>query len=130
MEPSEPILDLHCFSYCDRITLVPALSDLLTQCGGWILNRKTQSTSCTEFCFEIQLRFILDLYAALVAADLQLTRDAHALLTDLCTCHRYTTQSGSVSLLSSARIVSMRLRVSFQEEVTVQSLLMTATCLA
>ena len=64
---------------------LPDLTGVFWNCGGWILERKNLSPSNMEFRVEIQLRASLDLYAALVATGVELTRSGHEALTALCT---------------------------------------------
>ena len=79
-------LELQGYSYQERQGILPTLTSAFTQCGGWVLERKTLSPTTMEFRIEIQLRAIVELYSSLVASGVELTRTAHAILTDLCTC--------------------------------------------
>jgi hypothetical protein len=119
------VLDLQAYSYEDRQGLLPALTAAFTHSGGWVLERKTISTTSVEFRVEIQLRGIVELYAALVAAGVELTRSAHATLTDLCTCRQHIARSARPT-----KVISIRLELSFLEDVTLHSLLMTGSGLA
>lgn len=112
-------LDIHGYSYSDRSNIMLSLTDSLTDSGAWITDRNTVSASITELCFEIQLGCVLDLYTALIANGLELTRAGHLAMTDLWTCHNnLETHSGD--------IITVRLEISFLEEVTLQSLLAAA----
>jgi hypothetical protein len=111
-------LDIQGFSYEERHGLLPTLTSAFADCGGWVLDRKTLSPTTMEFRIEIQLRAIVDLYASIVASGLELTRSAHLALTDLCTCRKHlhtTTDLG--------QIISIRLEISFLEDLTLHSLL-------
>jgi hypothetical protein len=110
--------DLHAFSYQDRQGLLPALTSAFTLCGGWVLERKTTSASSTEFRLEIQLQGIADLYASLMASGVELTRSAHDTLTALCTSHRHID-----AVASATQVLSIRLELSFLEDVTLHTLL-------
>ncbi|ADW67846.1 hypothetical protein [Granulicella tundricola] len=118
-------LDLQAYSYEDRQGLIPALTQAFTHSGGWVLERTTTSTSTIEFRLEIQLRGIADLYAALVEAGIELTRTAHATLTDLCTCRQHVMRTAQPN-----RVISLRLELSFLDDVTLHSLMMTGSSLA
>lgn len=118
-------LDLQAYSYEDRQGLVPAVIHAFTHSGGWVLERNTTSTTTIEFRLEIQLRRIVDLYAALVEAGIELTRVAHATLTDLCTCLQNIACSPQPN-----RVLSLRLELSFLEDVTLHSLFATSCSLA
>ena len=117
--------ELQGYSYAERATLLPALTTAFTHCGGWILERKTTSSTTMEFRLELQLRAVVELYAALVAAGVELTCIAHDTLAGLCTCRRH--GSNAVNL---RQVLTLRLEISFLEDVTLHSLLMTGSGLA
>jgi hypothetical protein len=118
MTPMQP-LDIQGFSYEERHGLLPTLTTAFADCGGWILDRKTLSPSMIEFKLEIQLRAAVDLYASIVASGLELTRAGHLALTELCSCrrHQVATNLGTV--------VTIRIEISFLDDLTLHSLLMT-----
>lgn len=109
------------FSYEERHGLLPSLASAFADCGGWILDRKTLSPSTMEFQVEIQLRAAFDLYSSIISTGLQLTRDAHLGLTQLCTCRR-----NFASASDLGQVVSIRVEVSFLEDLTLQSLFLAA----
>ena len=117
--------DLHGYSYADRATLLPALTNAFTHCGGWVLERKSTSPNTMEFRLELQLRAIVELYAALVAAGVELTSVAHDTLAGLCTCRRH-----GAHAVNLRQVLTLRLELSFLEDVTLHSLLMTGSGLA
>jgi hypothetical protein len=123
-------LDLRGYSYLDRQGLLPTLVTAFTQCGGWVLERKTTSATTIEFRLEIQLRSIVELYSSLVAAGVELTRNTHALLTDLCTCRHNLSRDSGIRNHHPGQILTIRLELSFLEDVTLHSLLMTGSSLA
>ena len=112
-------LDIQGFSYEERHGLLPMLTTAFADCGGWILDRKTLSPSMMEFRLEIQLRAVVDLYASIVASGLELTRAGHLALTELCACrlHQAPTYLNNV--------VTIRIEISFLDDMTLHSLLMT-----
>ena len=111
-------LDIQSFSYEERQGILPILTSAFADCGGWIIARKALSASTMEFCIEIQLRSILDLYASIVSSGLELTRSGHLGLTDLCTCRKNLSASADLG-----QVVAVRLEISFLEDVTLHSLL-------
>jgi hypothetical protein len=117
---SMPSLDLQTFSYDDRANVLPALLVALADCGGWIIDRRTLSASTVELRLEVQLRSVVDLYGSIIAAGLELTRASHLALTDLCTCRKNAVTVGDLS-----QIVTLRMEISFLEELTLYSLLAT-----
>ena len=125
MESSMQTHDLQGFSYQDRQGLLPVLTSAFTQSGGWVLERKTTSASSMEFRIEIQLQSIVELYSSIIAAGVELTRTAHDTLTALCTSRQHIARSHPAT-----QILCIRLELSFLEDVTLHSLLMTGSGLA
>ena len=97
------------------------LTTAFAECGGWVLDRKTLSPSMMEFRLEIQLRAVVDLYASIVASGLELTRAGHLALTELCACRRHQSAGDLYN------IVSIRIEISFLDDMTLHSLLMTGS---
>jgi hypothetical protein len=118
-------LNIQSFSYADRNSILPNLTTAMNDCGGWVLDRKNLSPTTIEFHLEIHPRSIVDLYAALIASGLELTRAGHLALTALCTCRK-----NSAGPTERGHVVSIRLEISFLEDMTLQSLLMTGSALA
>ena len=119
------VFELQGYSYGERSALLPGLTSAFAQCGGWVLDRKTTSPTTMEFHLELQLRAIVELYASLVAAGVELTRGAHATLTGLCTCRRHMGHAVKLN-----QVLTLQLELSFLEDVTLHSLLMTGSGLA
>ena len=111
-------VDIQSFSYEARASVLSALTTSFSDCGGWVLDRKTLSPTMIEFRIEIQLRSILDLYAALLSVGIELTRNAHITLTDLCTCRKHLRSTADLG-----QVVAIRIELSFLEDVTLHSLL-------
>ncbi len=123
--PEERMFELQGYSYSERAILMPLLSTTFLDCGGWVLERRTISSTSMEFRFEIQLAGILELYGEIVAMGLELTRGAHAVLSDLCTCRHHITRS-----VDPCQILTLRLEICFLSDVTLHSILMTGSSLA
>jgi len=117
--------DLFGYCYGDRLSLVPQLLSSLADCGGWVLERRTISSAAMEVRLEIQLVCIQELYAALVALGIELTRGSHTTLTDLCTCRKHLSAAKD-----SHQVVVLRLEVNFLADITLHSILMTGSGLA
>jgi hypothetical protein len=111
-------LPLQTFSYEDRKIILPALSDAMSRCGCWLLDRRVVSLTQIDFIFEIEQRSILDLYTGLVGAGLELTRASHLALTSLCALTKHASR-----VAGRLRIVHVQLEVSFLEELDLQSIL-------
>jgi hypothetical protein len=114
-------IDIQSFSYEERTAVLPLLTNSFADCGGWVLDRKTLSPTAIEFRLEIQLRSVLDLYAAILSAGIELTRGAHLSLTDLCTCRKH------LRTADLGQVIALRIEISFLEDVTLHSLLATLT---
>ena len=123
--PVAQTFELKGYCYGERETLLPQLSTAFTDCGGWVLERRTTSSTSIEYRFEIQLAGILELYGAMVEMGLELTRIAHAVLTDLCVCRQHMTRS-----VDPCQILTLHLEISFLTDVTLHSVLMTGSSLA
>jgi hypothetical protein len=123
--PGEQTLDLHGYFYGDRANLLPQLTLALTHCGGWVLERRTMSPTMMELRFELQLSEVVELYGALAGLGLELTRDAHTLLTDLCTCRKHSRRASY-----GMQVLTLRLEIRFMADVTLHSILMTGSGLA
>lgn len=118
-------VDIQSFSYEERQGILSSLTSAFADCGGWIIDRKTISASTVEFRIEVQLRGVLDLYAALVISGLELTRAGHLALAELCTCRKNLPVAADLG-----QIVAIRLEISFLENMTLHSLLMTGSSCA
>lgn len=113
--------DIKSFTYDDRQAVLSRLTGVFSDCGGWVLERRTVSPAITSFRVEIQLRSIVDLYASLVGGGLELTRAAHLSLAELCTCRRHLRGA------ELGQVVALQIEISFLEDVTLHSLLSTAS---
>jgi hypothetical protein len=111
-------LDIQAFTYEQRHGVLPELTAAFGNCGGWMLGRKTISPTNMEFRIEIQLRAILDLYAAIIATGVELTRAGHESLTELCTRRKHLRLTADLG-----QIVAIRLEITFLDDVTLHSLL-------
>ena len=111
-------LDLQSFSYDDRTNVLPVVIAALADCGGWVLDRRTLSASTVQLRVEVQLRSIVDLYGSIIAAGLELTRASHIALTDQCTCRK-----NAATVADLGQILTLRLEISFLEDMTLHSLL-------
>lgn len=114
------LLDIQSFSYEERQGVLPSLNSALAECGGWVLCRKMLSPTTIELRLEIQLRSIIELYASILSSGIELTRAGHVSLTELCTCRKNLAATADLG-----QVVTIRLEISFLEELTLQSLLMT-----
>ncbi len=101
-------LRLQCLTYDERATILPSIADAVDRAGGWILDRRTIAAHALELRIEVQVRALVDVYAALVSSGVELTREAHLLMTERCVCRHY--QS---SRLSMSSVLCIQLEVAF-----------------
>ncbi len=118
-------VELAAFTYHDRWGVLPDLNACLDECGGWVLEQRANSATSMEFRIELQLESILDLYGALMGTGIELTCNAHAMLTDLCTCRK-----NAEHLHTEGDTVVLRLVLHFREQLTVAMLLATGSAAA
>jgi hypothetical protein len=119
------LLDIQGYSYEPSEDLLRNLNRILINSGGWILDRRALSATNYEFTIEVELRSILDMYAGIIAAGIELTRANHLALTDLCTCRLHLLGSNELR-----QIIGLRLEVAFLKQVTLGGLLTTGCSIA
>ena len=117
-------LDIQAYTYEQRHGLLPTLTAAFSNCGGWVLERNTLSTTNMEFRLEIQLQAVLELYAAVVGTGVELTRAGHIALTEMCTRRRH------LGIAELRQVVAIRLELNFLDDVTLHSLLASGSGLA
>ncbi|MDR3746063.1 MAG: hypothetical protein P4K80_08040 [Acidobacteriaceae bacterium] len=118
-------LEIQSFTYEQRDGILPSLTTAFCNCGGWIIERKPTSPTSMEFCVEIELRSVLNLYAAIVATGVELTRSGHEALTELCTRRKYLRLAAELG-----QIVSIRMEISFLDDLALHSLMAAGASLA
>ena len=118
-------IEIQGYSYEPSEALLRKLNRILVTSGGWILDRRAISSTNYEFTLELELRAILDLYAGIIGAGLELTHANHLALTDLCTCRFF--MMGNREL---GQIISLRLEVTFLKRMTLGNLLATGCSVA
>lgn len=79
-------LHLRAFTYLQRTSILPELGVAIDNAGGWVLERRTLSADMLELAVEVGLSALSDVYAALVSAGLELTRESHRAITQQVTC--------------------------------------------
>ena len=120
-----PTVELEAFTYDNRWGVLPDLTASFNDCGGWVLERRATSATSMEFRIELRPESILELYGSLMGTGIELTCNAHATLTDLCTCRRNAAQLSTVG-----ETLVLRLVLRFREQLTVPMLLATGSAAA
>ena len=82
------MLRLTALSADDPQRLVRFLTGVLLASGGWVLTRSTQGSEMAELDFEFARAACIEIYAALIGAGLELSRDSHLQMAELCQCTR------------------------------------------
>ncbi len=116
LQPEPVELRLQCLTYDERQNVLPALTDAIDRAGGWLLERRTVAAHALELRLELQVRALVDIYAALVSSGVELTREAHLMLTERCTCRQY-----QPSRKNMANILSIRLEIAFLGDITLEA---------
>ena len=104
-------LQVQGYSYQDRQGLVPVLAATLAQCGGCLSDRKMLSPTTLGIEVKIELIAVLDLYAGIIGAGLELTRAAHLTLTGLCLRRQH------AHLENAGQLITLRLEISFLQQI-------------
>jgi hypothetical protein len=87
-EQSQPV-ELRCFTYDDRRVVFAEMVRALDRCGCWREVMQATSPTQVEICFTVMLSAADELYGGLIAAGVEMTREAHQSLTWLCTLRRH-----------------------------------------
>ncbi len=66
--------------------LIRFMTGALVACGGWVLTRGVCGEESADICFEFARASCVEIYAVLIASGLELSREAHLKLTELCHC--------------------------------------------
>ncbi len=70
----------------DPQRLLRFLTGAVLTCGGWVLSRSLPGSDTVEMSFEFARAVSLEIYSVLISAGLELSRDAHISMTELCQC--------------------------------------------
>lgn len=70
----------------DPQRLLRFLTGAVLSCGGWVLSRSMPGSDTVEMSFEFARAVSLEVYSVLISAGLELSRDAHISMTELCQC--------------------------------------------
>lgn len=113
-------VELQGYTYEDRGQALRAAIAALEQAGSWILERNSSRPDCVRLRLEIQLRSVMELYAGLLAAGLELTRGSHLALTELCSIRAFRNRAAE-----PRRVLELALEISFLDELSLVSPLLT-----
>jgi hypothetical protein len=103
---SDDVLYLTALLAEDQSLVVPRLSGLIPDCGGWIRSRSYVEPGTARFVFEFPRDICVEIYGMLVSVGLQLTAASHLVLTELCRCtpHIFDRSSRKLSAVDGASL--------------------------
>lgn len=94
------------------------LTGALLACGGWILTRSTQGREAAELDFEFARASCVEIYSVLVATGLELSRNSHLQLAELCHCTRNLIESRAFEIVRADLVVYHTISKAGLEEYT------------
>lgn len=97
-------LHLACYTSVGRTVLLADLGTAIDGAGGWMLERTQVSAQTFQMRVEIQQQCLPELYAALLASNLELTRESHRTLAERCNCCNYLPSRRGASTIMTLRI--------------------------
>ncbi len=107
----QPELIVESFTYAERAHLLPDLGAAVDQAGGWVLERRSLAADAVEVYLELQIAALPEVYGALLASGLELTRDSHRALAERCNCDLHLRPR-----VGQSSILSLRVDIRFLPE--------------
>src|ERR1700685_3973344 len=103
---SDDVLYLTALLHHGQSMVIPQLSGVIPDCGGWIRSRSYIEPGRARFVFEFPRDICVEIYSALVSIGLQLTDASHLLLTELCRCtpHLFDVSSRNIPAVDEATL--------------------------
>lgn len=104
-KPDSWSLKLTALSADEPERLVRYLTGALLACGGWVLTRSTQGNEAAELDFEFARASCIEIYSVLVATGLELSRNSHLQLAELCHCTKNLIESRAFEIVRIELVV-------------------------
>lgn len=104
-------VELRCFSYEERFSVMAAMLETLDLCECWVESREAVSTGQVEIFFTARLAAADELYSGLIGAGVEMNRESHLAMTWLCTRWRHMPSEASVHAT-----VGVRLEMNFLDQ--------------
>jgi hypothetical protein len=119
MKEPEPmsVYAIHGFTYQMRERVLPGLASALSGCGAWVLEQRQASAGATVFVIELHGSVLVETYAVLAAAGVELSRAAQYVLAALCAARR------QQSLGLGGGLIRLELEVRFLEDAPLSAVL-------
>ena len=93
-------LQMRALSSEEPSRLVKAVTGAILGCGGWMLSRSATDTGLIDLLFEFERHSCVDIYSILIAAGVELSREAHLQFTELCQCTKFGQQGCGEEIVS------------------------------
>jgi hypothetical protein len=81
-------LEIQAVSSMEPSNLVRTLTGAILGCGGWVLTRSTTDSGRVCILFEFERAACVQIYIAVIACGVELSRNGHIRMTELCHCTR------------------------------------------
>ena len=81
-------LEIQAVSAVEPSNLVRTLTGAILGCGGWVLTRSTTDSGRVNVLFEFERAACVEIYTAVIACGIDLSRNGHIRMTELCQCTR------------------------------------------
>ena len=81
-------LEIQAVSSMEPSNLVRNLTGAILGCGGWVLTRSTTDSGRVSILFEFERAACVEIYTAVIACGIELSRNGHIRMTELCHCTR------------------------------------------
>ena len=79
-------LEIQAVSSVEPSHLVRSLTGAILGCGGWVLTRSMTDSGRVTILFEFERQACVDIYTVIIASGVELCRNGHLRLTELCQC--------------------------------------------
>jgi hypothetical protein len=81
-------LEIQAVSSVEPSNLVGTLTGAILGCGGWVLTRSATDCGRVTILFEFERAACVEIYTAVIACGIELSRNGHIRMTELCHCTR------------------------------------------
>jgi hypothetical protein len=81
-------LEIQAVAALEPSDLVRTLTGAILGCGGWVLTRSTTDSGRVNVLFEFERAACVEIYTAVIACGIELSRNGHIRMTEFCQCTR------------------------------------------
>ena len=79
-------LQMQAIALTESDHLLPILTGVIVDCGGWVLSRSVSDNGTVMLLFEFERNACVDIYSGIAETGLELSRAGHLRFTELCQC--------------------------------------------